>query len=86
MFIYGYWLSKNEDGSVISVYSNKKGSPWFRKLSKREAWLHKEEADRLELTNIDHPNTKWSFIGFDSVDVKIILDAQPLLGTGPLPE
>ena len=34
----------------------------------------------------NRPSTKWSFVGFANVDVKVVLERQPLLGTGPLPD
>ena len=40
---------------------------------------------RLGIDNIERPDTKWVFKGFSDVDVKVVLDHQPLLGTGPLP-
>lgn len=36
--------------------------------------------------NIERPNTKWAFIKFANVEVKVVIDRQPLLGTGPLPD
>ena len=40
---------------------------------------------RQDTDKILRPNTKWVFVGFSSVEVKVVLDRQPLLGTGPLP-
>ena len=45
----------------------------------------KEEA-RLNIDNIGRPNTKWVFRGYSDVDAKVVLDRQPLLGTGPVPD
>ena len=36
--------------------------------------------------NLYRPNTKWEFRGFADVSVKVVLDRQPFLGTGPLPD
>ena len=63
------------------MYKNK-GSPF----SDVEKWLSEQEKLRLDPDNIDRPNTKWVFEGFFNVDVKVVLDRQPLLGTGPLPD
>ena len=67
------------------MYKNK-GSPWFERFSDVEKWLSEQEKLRLDPDNIDRPNTKWVFEGFFNVDVKVVLDRQPLLGTGPLPD
>ena len=40
----------------------------------------------MNLENIERKNTKWVFVSFFNVDVKVVLDRQPLLGAGPLPE
>ena len=42
---------------------------------------------RLDSDKIKTPSTKWGFVSFFNVDVKVVLDRQqPLLGTGPLPD
>ena len=51
-----------------------------------ENWLSKMEAVRLDADSIERPNTKWIFEGHFNVDVKVVLDRQPLMGTGPLPQ
>ena len=51
-----------------------------------ENWLSKMEAIRLDADSIERPNTKWIFEGHFNVDVKVVLDRQPLMGTGPLPD
>ena len=48
--------------------------------------MSKRENVRLDSDNIKRPNTKWVFEAYFNVDVKVILDRQPLLGTGPLPD
>lgn len=40
----------------------------------------------MNLENIERPNTKWVFVRFSTVEVKVVLDRQPLLGTGQLPD
>ena len=71
-----------KDGNVILYYNNY-GSPWIEKLSEAEDWLGEQEKKRLDSDNIKKPTTKWEFIGFFSVDVKVVLYRKPLLGTGP---
>ena len=51
-----------------------------------EKWLSEREKVRLDTDNIERPNTKWVFENHFNVDVKVVLDRQPLLGTGPLPD
>ena len=51
-----------------------------------ENWLINMEAKRLDADSIERPNTKWIFDGHFNVDVKVVLDRQPLTGTGPLPD
>ena len=83
--IYSYMLRNIEDGTVIFYYQNK-GSPWMKAYGEAENWLSKMEAIRLDADSIERPNTKWIFEGHFNVDVKVVLDRQPLMGTGPLPD
>ena len=84
---YSYQLQNIEDGTVIVYYTNH-GSRWINKLSEAEEWLREEEVKRLDANKIKRPTiaTKWEFVSFFNVDVKVVLDREPLLGTGPLPE
>ena len=50
-----------------------------------ERWQNRQENAQENLENIEMPNTKWVFVKFVNVEVKVVLDRQPLLGTGPLP-
>ena len=50
-----------------------------------ERWLNQQENAQENLENIEMPNMKWVFVNFFNVEVKAVLDRQPLLGTGPLP-
>ena len=83
--IFSNQLRNIEDGTVIVYYINK-GSPWFNNFSDAEKWLSEREKVRLESDNIERLNTKWVFEAYFNADVKVILDRQPLLGTGPLPD
>ena len=83
--IYGNQLRNIEDGTVFVYYINK-GSPWFNNFSDAEKWLSEREKVRLDSDKIERPNTKWVFEAYFNADVKVILDRQPLLGTGPLPD
>ena len=82
---YSYWLENIEDGIIILYYKNSGGSPWINRYVEAENWLREKEEARLDIDKIERPNTKWVFRGFSDVDVKVVLDRQPLLGTGPLP-
>ena len=83
--IFSYQLRNIEDGSLMVMYTNI-GSPWFERLSKAEKWLSEREKVRLDPDNINRPDTKWVFVNHFNVDIKVVLDRQPLLGTGPLPK
>jgi len=83
--IFSYQLRNVEDGTVILYYTNV-GSPWFEHLFDAEKWLSEREKVRLNPDNIERPNTKWVFENYFNIDIKVVLDRQPLLGTGPLPE
>ena len=83
--VYSYMLQNIEDGTIIFYYQNK-GSPWMSRYGEAENWLSKREAARLDVDSVERPNTKWFFEGHFNVDVKVVLDRQPLMGTGPLPD
>ena len=83
--IFSYQLRNIEEDSSMVMYTNK-GSPWFDRFSDAEKWLSEREKVRLDPDNINRPDTKWVFENQFNVDVKVVLDRQPLLGTGPLPD
>ena len=83
--IFSYQLRNIEDGTVLMYYTNV-GSPWFKHLSEAEKRLSEREKGRLDPDNIERPDTKWVFENHFNVDVKVVLDRQPLLGTGPSPD
>ena len=83
---YSYWLENIEDGTIFLFYKPPRGSPWINRYDEAENWLRGQEEARLNIDNIERPNTKWVFRGYSDVDVKVVLDRQPLLGTGPLPD
>ena len=83
--VYSYMLENIEDGALIFYYQNK-GSPWMKTYADAENWLSKMEAVRLDVDKIERPDTKWVFKGYFDADVKVVLDRQPLMGTGPLPD
>ena len=81
-YSYGYELRNTETGEPMVYYS-----PWFPKLSKTKEWLTTQEELRLQGAKIDRPNTKWVFQRHMLVDLKVILDRQPLqIGLGQLPD
>ena len=82
--VYAYQLRNIEDGTVI-LYSSRRSSLWFDELKNAADWLSSQENKRLDPDNIKRPLTKWKIVSFFSVDEKVVLDRQPLLGTGPLP-
>ena len=64
------------------------GSKWFHRINNNEAeeWLKEREYYRLAKGELQKPDSKWKFLGYNEVIVKAALDRQPLLGTGPLPD
>ena len=83
--IFSNQLRNIEDDSLMVFYTNI-GSPWFERFSEAEEWLSEREKVHLDSDNINRPDTKWVFEKHFNVDVKVVLDRQPLLGTGPLPD
>ena len=83
---YVYVLVNNETGLRMVFYKQQKGSPWINNFAEAERWLNEQENNRLTLDNIERPNTKWTFIKFSNIEVKAVIDNQPMLGTGPLPD
>ena len=83
--IFSNQLRNIEDDSLMVFYTNI-GSPWFNRFSEVEEWLSEREKVRLDSDNINRPDTKWVFEKHFNVDFKVVLDRQPLLGTGPLPD
>jgi len=84
--VFAYQLCNTEDGTIIVYYSNPKGSQWFDKLEDAEKWLNRQEEQCLDNEKTGRLNTKWVFEAFFNVDLKVVLDRQPLVGTGPLPD
>ena len=87
-YSYTYRLKNLETGAIILFRKNAKGSPHFQHLeTQARDWLEAEDEKRLGINQIDRPSTKWAFIRFLFVEVKVLLVRQaPLLGTGPLPD
>ena len=83
---YVYVLVNNKTGLRMVFYKQQKGSPWINNFAEAERWVNEQENNRLNLDNIERPNTKWTFVTFSNIDVKAVLDNQPRLGTGPLPD
>jgi len=75
----------NRFRSTMNFYKNI-GSPWMKRMSDAEKWLREQEAKGLDPDNIERPNTKWVFDSFFNVEVKVVLDREPLVGTGLLPD
>ena len=51
-------------------------------FTEAERWLNAQETERLNPDNIEHPNTKWVFVKFLNIQVKVVLDKQLMLATG----
>lgn len=83
---YYFKLRNIENGAEKIFYKHSKGTSWIKRFSEAEEWLSEQEEKRLDPDNIERPDTKWVFEGFYKVEVKGVIDHQPLLGTGPLPD
>ena len=82
---WGILLRNIEDDQLEFYYTNTPASPLMDKLSESRAWLEVLEESRLQ-GQVKRPNTKWVFERAVSVDLKAILDRQPLqIGRGCLP-
>ena len=79
-------LQNIEDGSTMDWYNTDLGeSPWFETLVASREWVGRQEESRL--SNLNRPNTKWSYNFTKAVYVKVILDRHPLfLGLGRFPD
>ena len=55
---YSYWLENIEDGTIILYCKNSGGSPWINRYVEAENWLREKEEARLNIDNIERPNTK----------------------------
>ena len=85
-YSYSYVLVNNENGLRMVFFKQQKGSPWINTFGEAQRWLNEQENTRLNVDSIERPNTKWVFVKFSSIEVKAVIDNQPMLGTGPLPE
>ena len=82
---WGILLRNTEDNRPLFWYTNVPASPWMNRLSESKAWLEALEESRLQ-GNVQRPDTKSVFDRAVSVDLKAILDRQPLrIGLGRLP-
>ena len=78
---------RNIETNEYAVYYKNTNSHWFSKLSQTKLWLQEQEELRLQGERIDRHNTKWVFESTVFVDLKVILDRQPLqIGLGRLPD
>ena len=84
-YSYAYVIVNIETGLKMVYYKQQSGSPRINTFAAAERWLNDQESERLNI-DIDRPNTKWVFVKFSNIDVKVVLDNQPMLGTGPLPD
>lgn len=85
-YIYAYVIVNVETGLKMVYYKWHKGSPWMKSFAKAESWLNAQETGRLNPANIERPHTKWVFVKFCNIQVKTVLNRQPMLGTGRLPD
>ena len=85
-YSYTYRLKNVENQDVILWHKTLPGSPWLNTINQAGDWLKRQEAIRLNVDNIERPNTKWVFVRHICVNLKIVIDKQPLVGDGVLPD
>ena len=86
-YSYTYLLRNIETSKILVWFQDIQKSPWFATHGNAQAWLEQKEETRLGGENINRPNTKFVFEKHLSVQIKIILDQQPLrVGEGCLPD
>jgi len=83
-YIYTYVIANVETGSKMVYYKQHRSSPWMNRFANTETWLNAQEIEQLNSDNIECPNTKWVFVKFSNVQVKVVLDRQPMLGNSLL--
>ena len=86
---YSYYnvLRNIETGKTFPWLQEGMKSEWFNARDETERWLEPQERDRLDNERFDRPDTRSVFDRFMSVQIKIILNNQPLrVGEGRLPE
>jgi len=71
---------------VQEFWKNVRGSPFIRENQEAEEYLEDQERQRLEMEGVERPSTKWQFVRYHKVHIKVILTRSPLLGSGPLPD
>ena len=85
-YVYAINLRNIEDGTFLTFYQTEKGSRRINKLEDAENWIREKEAERLEVDTIERPDTKWIFDHYFAVDVRVVIDRKPLVGTCLLPD
>ena len=96
-YTYAYVLVKNETVRFhggISRYRKTAGvtairSPrmnYFCYFAEAERWMNEQKNQRLNFDSTERSNTKWTFLASSIIEVKFVLDNQPTLRTGPLPD
>ena len=87
-YSYSYLLTyfDGEKMYVQEFWKNVRDAPFIRENYEAEQYLGEQEQQRLEMTGVERPNSKWTFLRFHKVDAKVILTRSPLLGTGLLPD
>ena len=55
---YAYVLVNNETRLRMVFYNQQKGSPWMNNFAEAESWINEQENKRLNIGNINRPNTK----------------------------
>ena len=82
-YSHAYVIMKVETGMKMVYYRQQSSSPCKNTSAIEERCLNKQESKRFNIDNIERPNTIWVFVKFSNIELKVVLDNQPMLSTGP---
>ena len=84
---YIYRLRNIETNKTLFWLQGRQKSPWFDTHGNARAWLEQQEERRLGGENINRPSTKFVFEKHLAIQIKVLLDRQPLsVGEERLPK
>ena len=83
---YNHAYVNNETRLRIDYNKQQRCSPSINTFEEAERCLKDQKNQRLNLDNIERPNTKRVFVKVSNIAAKVILVRQPLLRTDPLPD
>ena len=62
-YSYAYAVIVNvQPGLKMVCYKQQSSSSWVNTFASAERWLNEQESKRLNVDNMEQPNTKWVFV------------------------